>query len=138
MLRGKLRAFNARFGFSLILIVATAGLALADASGGASDGGATGDGAGGGRGRGEIATEVEHPASTGEEVSELATTTELEGWEKGAAISTLASGGMSQAGMHGPHATGTDPSTEEHQGGPPSWAPASGHPTNAQSHGQGH
>jgi hypothetical protein len=37
----------------------------------------------------------------GSEVSELATSTELEGVEKGAAISSLASGGQSQAGEHG-------------------------------------
>jgi hypothetical protein len=37
----------------------------------------------------------------GAEVSDLATTTELTGVEKGAAISTLASGGKSQAGQQG-------------------------------------
>jgi hypothetical protein len=37
----------------------------------------------------------------GSEISELATTTELTGVEKGAAISTVASNGKSQAGQHG-------------------------------------
>ena len=37
----------------------------------------------------------------GAEISELALTTELEGVEKGAAISTAASDGKSQAGQHG-------------------------------------
>lgn len=43
----------------------------------------------------------EHPASTGEDISGLATTTDLIGVAKGAAISSLASGGVSQAGQHG-------------------------------------
>jgi hypothetical protein len=41
------------------------------------------------------------PASTGAAISELATTTELTGVAKGAAISTLASGGTSGAGENG-------------------------------------
>ncbi len=48
----------------------------------------------------------------GAEISELATTTELTGVEKGAAVSTLASGGKSQAGQHGEttadHSAATD------------------------------
>lgn len=40
-------------------------------------------------------------AGKGAEISEFAATTELEGREKGAAISTMASGGKSQAGQHG-------------------------------------
>ena len=40
-------------------------------------------------------------AGKGAEISELATTTDLTGVEKGAAISTAASGGKSQAGQHG-------------------------------------
>lgn len=43
----------------------------------------------------------ENGAGKGVEVSELATTTELTGVDKGAAISTLASDGKSQAGQHG-------------------------------------
>jgi hypothetical protein len=46
------------------------------------------------------ATAVEHPAATGEEISQIATTTDTTGVAKGAEISTTASGGMSQAGMH--------------------------------------
>jgi hypothetical protein len=40
-------------------------------------------------------------AGKGAEISELATTTDLTGVEKGAAVSTAASGGTSQAGQHG-------------------------------------
>jgi hypothetical protein len=40
-------------------------------------------------------------AGKGAELSELATTTDLAGVEKGAAVSTAASGGNSQAGQHG-------------------------------------
>jgi hypothetical protein len=43
----------------------------------------------------------DHPASSGEQISVVATTTEAVGAEKGAEISSLASGGMSQAGQHG-------------------------------------
>jgi hypothetical protein len=126
MVHGRLKVIGVRFAVPLVVVLASAGLALADAGGGAPEGVGSVDGAGSSNGRGELATSVEHPASTGQEISELATTTDLEGWEKGAAISTLASGGMSQAGMHGPHATDAEPS-EDHGGGPPSWAPASGH-----------
>jgi hypothetical protein len=48
----------------------------------------------------------DHPASTGAEISHLATTTDTTGVAKGAEISTLASGGKSQAGQHGQAATG--------------------------------
>jgi hypothetical protein len=59
-------------------------------------------------------TEVEHPASTGEEISELATTTDAEGVEKGALISDTASGGISRAGEeHGPPA---DPASADDGG----------------------
>jgi hypothetical protein len=44
---------------------------------------------------------VDHPAGTGEEISHVATTTESTGVDKGAEISGIASGGMSQAGEHG-------------------------------------
>jgi hypothetical protein len=46
------------------------------------------------------ATTVDHPAATGEEISQLATTTDATGVAKGAEISTAASGGMSQAGVN--------------------------------------
>ena len=42
-----------------------------------------------------------HPASTGSDISTIATTTEATGVEKGAEISGVASGGKSQAGQHG-------------------------------------
>ena len=43
----------------------------------------------------------DHRASSGEEISEIATTTEVTGVDKGAEISSAASGGRSQAGQHG-------------------------------------
>ena len=43
----------------------------------------------------------DHPASTGQEISNNATTTSSIGVAKGAEISTAASGGKSQAGQHG-------------------------------------
>ena len=43
----------------------------------------------------------DHPASSGEEISDIATTTDATGVDKGAEISSAASGGMSQAGQHG-------------------------------------
>jgi hypothetical protein len=42
-----------------------------------------------------------HPASTGAEISSIATTTDATGLAKGALISSTASGGKSQAGQHG-------------------------------------
>ena len=42
-----------------------------------------------------------HPASTGQAISSIATTTTSTGVAKGAEISTAASGGKSQAGQHG-------------------------------------
>ena len=58
-------------------------------------------------------TETESEASNGKgaEISALATSTDLTGVEKGAAISTLASGGHSQAGQHG-GAAGEDASAQ--------------------------
>ena len=49
-------------------------------------------------------------AGQGSEISELATTTELTGVTKGAAISTAASEGKSQAGQHGPGSGATSAS----------------------------
>ena len=48
----------------------------------------------------------EHPASSGDEVSGVATTTDATGGDKGAGISSVASGGKSQAGRHGAPNTG--------------------------------
>jgi hypothetical protein len=59
----------------------------------------------------------EHPASTGPEISGIATTTDATGVAKGAEISSVASGGKSQAGQHGkasdaPH--GSPPQAPDH------------------------
>ena len=43
----------------------------------------------------------EHPASTGTDISGIATTTDVTGVDKGAEISSTASGGVSQAGLNG-------------------------------------
>jgi hypothetical protein len=51
-------------------------------------------------------------AGKGAEISELATTTDLTGVEKGAAISTAASGDKSQAGQHGSASGTSRPSVE--------------------------
>jgi hypothetical protein len=51
-------------------------------------------------------------AGKGADISELATTTDLTGVEKGAAVSTAASGGNSQAGQHGSAAGTSTPSVE--------------------------
>ena len=48
----------------------------------------------------------DHPASTGPEISNIATTTNSIGVAKGAEISTAASGGKSQAGQHGHRGNG--------------------------------
>jgi hypothetical protein len=48
----------------------------------------------------------DHPASSGDEVSAVATTTDATGGDKGAGISSVASGGKSQAGQHGEPNTG--------------------------------
>jgi hypothetical protein len=56
-------------------------------------------------------TTVDHPAATGQEISQLATTTDATGADKGAEISAAASGGMSQAGQHGGGAPSGDASS---------------------------
>ena len=43
----------------------------------------------------------DHPATTGDEISQIATTTDATGVDKGAEISSAASAGKSQAGQHG-------------------------------------
>jgi hypothetical protein len=43
----------------------------------------------------------DHPETSGDEISGIATTTDATGVDKGAEISAAASGGMSQAGQHG-------------------------------------
>ena len=54
----------------------------------------------------------DHPASTGPEISNIATTTNSIGVAKGAEISTAASGGKSQAGQHGHRGNGGAPSSD--------------------------
>ncbi len=51
----------------------------------------------------------DHPAATGEEIAEIATTTDASDVDKGAEISEAASGGISQAGEHGPGAEADAP-----------------------------
>src|ERR671918_2939223 len=60
-------------------------------------------------GRGTLA-DTPTDAGQGSGISELATTTELTGVEKGATISTAASEGKSQAGQHGPGSGATSAS----------------------------
>ena len=59
------------------------------------------------------------PADVGKgaEISELATTTDLTGVEKGASVSTAASGGKSQAGQHGSASGGGAPVETPNSGG---------------------
>jgi hypothetical protein len=56
-------------------------------------------------------------ASTGSEIGELATTTELTGIDKGAEISSAASDGKSQAGQHGSASGGSAPVDTPNSGG---------------------
>jgi hypothetical protein len=60
-----------------------------------------------------------HPASTGSEISSIATTTDATGVAKGAEISSLASDGKSRAGQHGQASTaphGTAPKVPDEAG----------------------
>lgn len=66
----------------------------------------------------------DHPASSGGEISEIATTTTSTGAAKGAEISSVASGGMSQAGEHG-SGSGGDPVVGS-EGAPPVPVPNEG------------
>ena len=67
----------------------------------------------------------------GSEISELATSTDLKGVAKGAAISTLASGGQSQAGQHGQAAEehGASSATANAAGRTTAAAASNGHST---------
>jgi hypothetical protein len=66
-----------------------------------------------------VPTADEHPASTGTDISGIATTTGATGVDKGAEISSAASGGMSQAGVNGEAAgtSGSAPVTTPNPGG---------------------
>jgi hypothetical protein len=57
----------------------------------------------------------EHPGSSREQISEIATTTDSSGFGNGAVVSSIASGGMSQAGEHGSaeHETAEQGSAEQ-------------------------
>ena len=68
--------------------------------------------------RGNSTSHPSDPADVGKgsDISELATTTELTGIDKGAAISTAASGGKSRAGQQG-SASGADVPVETPNGG---------------------
>lgn len=53
-----------------------------------------------------IPASSDHPASSGEEIAGIATTTDATGVDKGAEMSSVASGGVSQAGQHGSDSAG--------------------------------
>jgi hypothetical protein len=59
----------------------------------------------------------DHPASSGEELSGVATTTATTGGDKGAGISSTASGGKSRAGQHGAPVTGAGGGSQDAQAG---------------------
>jgi hypothetical protein len=67
----------------------------------------------------------DHPASSGSEISGIATTTTSTGVAKGVEISSVASGGTGQAGEHG-SGSGGDPDSGSEEGAPPVPAPNDG------------
>jgi hypothetical protein len=69
---------------------------------------------------------ADHPASTGSEISTIATTTDATGVAKGAEISSIASGGKSQAGQHGKPADANPPVGTPNTGGTGTGDTASG------------
>jgi hypothetical protein len=75
-----------------------------------------------------VPTSDGHPASSGEEISKIATTTDATGVDKGAGISTAASGGHSQAGQNG------KPSPPAHPAHPSQLAPSGAHGKSDASH----
>jgi hypothetical protein len=72
-----------------------------------------------------VPTSDAHPASSGEDISKIATTTDATGIDKGAEISTTASGGQSKAGQYGQGSL--PPSAQKGTDGPPDEAPADAH-----------
>jgi hypothetical protein len=64
-----------------------------------------------------VPTSDSHPASSGEDISKIATTTDATGVDKGAEISTTASGGQSKAGQYGEGSL--PPSAQNGTHGPP-------------------
>jgi hypothetical protein len=76
-------------------------------------------------------TMTDHPASTGTDISQIATDPSTKGVQKGAAVSSTASGGKSQAGQHG--------SASDHPtGAPSSVPPPAGRNGTAGDHSDGH
>ena len=78
------------------------------------------------RGNSESVPSVPADVGKGSDISELATTTELIGVEKGAAISTAASGGKSRAGQHGSASGASAPVETPNSGGTDTADAASG------------
>ena len=83
--------------------------------------------------RGQSGGAAVEPASSGKgaEISDLATTTDLTGVEKGAAISSVASGGKSHAGQNGQASTHSAPVPTPNPGGTGTADTASGGPSSA-------
>jgi hypothetical protein len=75
---------------------------------------------------------TDHPASSGEELSGIATTTDVTGVDKGAEISSVASGGKSQAGQDGSPVAGVG------SGAPPAHEPSGGSTSPAGKGSSGH
>jgi hypothetical protein len=72
-----------------------------------------------------VPTSDSHPASSGEDTSKIATTTDATGVDKGAEISTTASGGQSKAGQYGQGSL--PPSAQKGTSGPPDETPPDAH-----------
>jgi len=72
-----------------------------------------------------VPTSDSHPASSGEDISKIATTTDATGVDKGAEISTTASGGHSKAGQYDKGSL--PPSAKNGTHGPPDEANADAH-----------
>jgi hypothetical protein len=82
-----------------------------------------------------VPTSDGHPASSGEDISTTATTTDATGVDKGAEISTAASGGHSHAGQRGPGSL--PPTARKGTHGPPDETPGDEHTQSADEHTQG-
>jgi hypothetical protein len=72
-----------------------------------------------------VPTSDDHPASSGEDISKITTTTDKTGVDKGAEVSTVASGGHSKAGLYGKGSL--PPSAQKGTHGPPDQTPANEH-----------
>ena len=78
-----------------------------------------------------VPTSDGHPASSGQEISKTATTSDVTGVDKGAEISTAASGGHSQAGQNGKPSPPAHPAHPAHPSQP---GPSSVHGKSDASH----